>query len=663
MPASKRSKAAPAQASSKAAPVAPLGAKRRREDAALGADPSTLLAATGVAGLRRSISALFAIGKKLTAPNGRFRYAGNTMHTDAAQRVTSEQVWGQLSVLMAPVMAGIAASLASAEEGQRGGVKQRSKQEEASREQEDDKAAGEDDGEEDIDAESDGGDDSDALSNEDDLDEKIRALLAKQRARKQASKANKQPTSTKKRGATGGADDGDAWRYALGNPGDDDALLEDDDGDGGGADDEETASEKRVRLRNRAAEADADDEPEEDEEGLDGGDDDDDEAALRELYGDDFDADGAKLGEDEEDEEGAEDDDVEGSVMAEDEELGLFKEEDGKYWGNEDILDDEMGEAFGRRGGAPGDNQDAAGDDEDNDPELNNPDLTDLQRRRLREERAIRRIEEARVFSAPWAMGGEAGASKRPKDSLLDEMLDFEHAMKAVPVVTDQSTVALEERIKQRIKNKAFDDVERRVAKSAAGDLVTTRKDTTIDSEKSKLSLMDLYEKEYLEKIRKAEEGRNDVAATAEPLTEIEKDELRAVQMWKRLAQHLDALSNFYYAPKPVQQDLDARVRAVEHQAPAIVIEAVGNFAASRAAALAPQDLYRHDVRNKFVGVTTEEMDPKEKRALRRAKKESFAVTKERKDKKAVEKNAARSAAAKKKQEEKASMVKQKKGK
>jgi U3 small nucleolar RNA-associated protein MPP10 len=262
------------------------------------------------------------------------------------------------------------------------------------------------------------------------------------------------------------------------------------------------------------------------------------------------------------------------------------------------------------------------------------------------------------VYNAPWSLAGEAGASHRPKDSLLDEVLDFEHAMKAVPVVTEHSTLALEERIRRRIKNKAFDDVERKSSKSVPQDLLAssargTRRDSAADAERSKLSLMDLYEKEYLEKIRRAEqaEGQQTTAAV-DPLTEIEKDELRAVQMWKRLAQHLDALSNFFYAPKPVQQDLDARVRAVEHQAPAIVIESVGNFAASRAAALAPQDLYRHDIRNKFVGVATDEMDPREKRALRRAKKDSFAATKTRKTKKAVDKAAARALATERKKGE-----------
>ena len=604
------------------------------------ADPVSLVSSDGVASLRRSIAALFTLGSKLNS--GSYRYGAAQIHTDASKRITSEQVWGQMNVLMAPVIANVVAAIDQRTSAAKGPApsKKAKKAKKSKKEKSSDPSSLKQKKIKKVKAQLDDSDEDEDDDDEGALDEKIQELLSKEKERK-ARRNEKRSGGTKSSKPAEGSDDKDAWRYALGHASEDDA---DDDGGKDGEDDEEhddeeTASEKRIRLRNRAAEAEA-----EDEEGGEGADDDEDEdeAALKELYGDDFEADGAKLGEDEEDaedDEAANEDDVEGSILAEEDEVGLFREEEGKYWGDHDILADQDG-TFGSGAAAPPPHDEEADDDE-----LNNPDLTELQRKRLREERAIRKIEESRVYGAQWAMSGEAGAAKRPKDSLIDEMLDFEHAMKSVPVVTEQSTMALEERIKQRIKNKAYDDVERRAAKSAASDLVTTKRDAAIDSEKSKLSLMDLYEKEYLEKIRRAEEARNDATVSAEPLTEIEKDELRAVQMWKRLSQHLDALSNFFYAPKPVQQDLEARVRAVEQQAPAIVIESVGNFAASRAAALAPQDLYRHDIRNKFVGVTTEEMDPKEKRALRRAKKESFAATKTRKTKKDEEKKAARAAA------------------
>lgn len=527
--------------------------------------------------IRASISSLYELCTSLHSND--FQYKAKSIQTDKSRFVTVEQIWGQMNVLLAPTIS-----------------KANENIEKLSAESVDDAAPQK-------------GSSRNADEDEERLiDEELSQLQGKR-------------TKEKKKKSTDEPADPDAWRYAFGKGNteeDDEEDAQELENDVFGVDDEETASERRARVRDELAMADA-----EGEEVEEGGDDDldDDKAALKELYGSDFSDDDARLGEVEEEEE----EDPEGFEGEEGEEA-TFNEEEGKYWGDDDILDDPAQEY----GNAPA--ADDAADEFENDPELNNPSLTEFERQRLIEKRRIEQMENERLYGTKWAMTGEVGGSKRPKDSLLDEHLDFEHAMKPVPVNTELSTLKLEERIKKRIQDKNFDDVRRRAARTTADDLNVARRDAGIDSEKSKLSLMDLYEKEYLDKMAKAE-GPD--AATAEALTEIEKDELRAIQMWKRLSQHLDALSNFYYTPKPVQQDLDARVRAVENQAPAISIENVGNFAVSRAAALAPQDVYRPS-NHKQAGVSVDEMDPKEKRALRRAKKESFAHTKERKDKKAA---------------------------
>ncbi|RNC44207.1 putative U3 small nucleolar ribonucleo protein MPP10 [Trypanosoma cruzi] len=351
-------------------------------------------------------------------------------------------------------------------------------------------------------------------------------------------------------------------------------------------------------------------------------------AAMKEMYGEDFVP-------DEDDDDGAEDDDDDPHFeedLAWDDPTAVFKESDGMYFGNEDILAGD---------GAQEEHQqhergDAVGENDDDDAELNDPSLTMLQRERQRERRLVERLEQERLYSTQWAMSGETSGNQRPRDALLDEELDFEHAMKAVPVITEAVTAKLEDRIRRRILCANYDDVQRRTSLSAPGDLVTTRRDATIDSEKSKLSLMDLYEKEYLERARALEEASGDAAQSAEPLTEIERDELRAIQMWRRLAQHLDALSNFYYTPKPIQEELAARVRAVDGQAPAIALETVGNFATTREAALAPQDLYRSADR-KYADVGINELVPRERRALRRAKKEQAKAASDRKEKRAAQ--------------------------
>ncbi|RNF08136.1 putative U3 small nucleolar ribonucleo protein MPP10 [Trypanosoma rangeli] len=574
----------------------------------------------GAEASRQCLSSLFALASSLHTP--RLPYYSKSLETSQARHVTVEQIWGQMNMLLRPVLRRLQDNVRRAQKTVKGSSapQQRSaKRGQAKRPRND---AGESDAVEEA---------RDVLStktselSESDLDEEIAGLLAEQQQQQQRRRLAK---PVKKNGLNGD----DLWRYAFGK-GDGDG---DDDGDADGEDekDEEEGDEDddnngnadaRIRLRHARAmvEADDDDEAAEEDDDRRG---DEELAALKEMYGGDFVPDE----EDVSDEEDGGDPHFEEDLTWDDP-TAAFNESDGRYFGNDDILLDD---------GVPLPPQqqlgDADGEDDENDADLNDPSLTALQRERKRERRLVERLEQERLYSTQWAMSGEASGNSRPRDALLDEELDFEHAMKAVPVITEAVTAKLEDRIRRRILDANYDDVQRRTSLSTPADLVTTRRNATLDSEKSQLSLMDLYEKEYLERARAAEEASGDAAQTAEPLTEIEKDELRAIQMWRRLAQHLDALSNFYYTPKPVQEDLAARVRAVDGQAPAITLETVGNFATTREAALAPQDLYRGADR-KYADVGSNELQPRERRALRRAKKDQAKAASERKEQRVMQ--------------------------
>ncbi|EKF33082.1 U3 small nucleolar ribonucleoprotein MPP10, putative [Trypanosoma cruzi marinkellei] len=565
---------------------------------------------------RQCLSSLFVLASSLHTP--RLPYYKKSLETSAARHVTVEQIWGQMNMLLRPVLRRLQDNVrrlqkkvnVSSAPQKRGSTRVKKKR------------PRDDDDDDHSDAAEEG---KDVLStktsqlSESDLDEEIAQLLAEkqQQRRKLAKPASKN-----------GHNGDDLWRYALGKGGDGDGN--DDNGDAevdGEGDDDDDSSNDLARIRRRHARAmagaDDDNEEEEEDEGAD-----EELAAMKEMYGEDFVP-------DEDDGDGAEDDEEDPHFeedLAWDDPTAVFKETDGMYFGSDDILADD---------GARGEHQqhergDVVGENDEDDAELDDPSLTMLQRERQRERRLVERLEQERLYSTQWAMSGETSGNQRPRDALLDEELDFEHAMKAVPVITEAVTAKLEDRIRRRILCANYDDVQRRTSLSAPGDLVTTRRDATIDSEKSKLSLMDLYEKEYLERARALEEASGDAAQSAEPLTEIEKDELRAIQMWRRLAQHLDALSNFFYTPKPVQEELAARVRAVDSQAPAIALETVGNFATTREAALAPQDLYRGADR-KYADVGTNELLPRERRALRRAKKEQAKAASDRKEKRAAQ--------------------------
>lgn len=612
---------------------------------------------------RDSLAALYTLATKLHSPA--LRFASNTIETSKERHITTEQVWGQLNMLMRPVLRQLETSVRRAQKLYGGDASSNGKETPQHQQQKpnrkakggaEDKASEESGADERSSLGDSGAEGNDLLStrtselDESDLDEEIEALLQKQAAK------------TKTKAAKKDGDDGDAWRYAFGK-----GNLDDDDDDGGEddwdgedsdhstsrrrrrAEEEENAEEdqergdRRTRDRNLRAMAEAEDEEDEDEEAAA----DEELAALKELYGEDFEDDGQGFMRDDDDEDRDLADDIELDDPANEDGGGggaTYNDRDGVYFGKGDILNDEAGDFEEGQAGYHGDDgdDDGMGDyaeggaeevDEELEAALRDPNLSDLQKERLREQHMVRKMEEKRLFDTDWSMAGETAANKRPRDALLEvDDLEFEYGMKATPVVTEAFTARLEDRIKQRIQDESFDDVQRRTALSSEADIAKPKYDAALDAQKSKMSLMDLYEKEFLEKQRLAEEGAGGPdAPSAEPLTEVEKDELRAIQMWQRLAQHLDALSNFHFTPKPVQQDLDARVRAVENQAPAVVIETVGNFATTRENALAPQDLYRGSSR-RFADVGTDELTPQERRALRRAKKDAGRKDKERKE-------------------------------
>lgn len=78
-------------------------------------------------------------------------------------------------------------------------------------------------------------------------------------------------------------------------------------------------------------------------------------------------------------------------------------------------------------------------------------DLSAHQKRMAELAEQISALEAENVGAKDWTLMGEATSRSRPKNSLLEEDLDFERAAKAVPVITETTTKTLEDRIKARI--------------------------------------------------------------------------------------------------------------------------------------------------------------------------------------------------------------------
>eukprot|EP00069_Balaena_mysticetus_P018658 bmy_11614T0 len=179
----------------------------------------------------------------------------------------------------------------------------------------------------------------------------------------------------------------------------------------------------------------------------------------------------------------------------------------------------------------------------------------------------IASLEKQLLEKKPWQLQGEVTAQKRPENSLLEETLHFDHAIRM-----EETTFQLEDIIKQRIKDQAWDDVVRK--EKPKEDAYEYKKRLTLDHEKSKLSLAEIYEQEYI---------KLNQQKTAE---EENPEHVEIQKMMDSLFLKLDALSNFHFIPKPPVPEIK-----VVSNLPAVTMEEVAPVSVSDAALLAPEEV------------------------------------------------------------------------
>ncbi|NXI75445.1 MPP10 protein, partial [Rhipidura dahli] len=248
-------------------------------------------------------------------------------------------------------------------------------------------------------------------------------------------------------------------------------------------------------------------------------------------------------------------------------------------------------------------------------PDDSEPDVTEVQlekgidpseikssfeKRQEKMSKKIKSLEEALLEEKPWQLKGEVTGQKRPENSLLEETVLFDHAVRMAPVITEETTFQLEDIIKQRILDEAWDDVVPK--EKPKEETFEYKKRITLDHEKSKLSLAEIYEQEYMKlHQQKTEEEENP-----------EHKEIQ--EMMDSLFQKLDALCNFHFTPKPPVPEVK-----IVSNLPAISVEEVAPVAVSDAALLAPEEIKE---KNKAGDVKTdaEKTPTDKKRELRRKK-------------------------------------------
>lgn len=213
----------------------------------------------------------------------------------------------------------------------------------------------------------------------------------------------------------------------------------------------------------------------------------------------------------------------------------------------------------------------------------------------------IQELEKAALGEKPWQLAGEVNAQTRPENSMLEENVEFDQNSRMAPAVTEETTLQLEDIIKQRIKDQVWDDVVRK--EKPKEDVFEYKKRMTLDHEKSKLSLAEVYEQEYLKKTQKKTEEEEENPAHEE----IQK-------MMDTLFLKLDALSNFHFTPRrPVPE-----VKVVSNM-PSIAMEEVAPVNASDATLLAPEEVKEKNKAGDLLGDT--EKTSTDKKRERRKKK------------------------------------------
>ncbi|XP_062381244.1 U3 small nucleolar ribonucleoprotein protein MPP10 isoform X1 [Sardina pilchardus] len=213
----------------------------------------------------------------------------------------------------------------------------------------------------------------------------------------------------------------------------------------------------------------------------------------------------------------------------------------------------------------------------------------------------ISELENTALEEKPWQLTGEVTAQTRPENSLLEEDVAFDQASRMAPAITEETTMKLEEIIKQRIKDQVFDDVVRK--EKPKENVFEYKKRLTLDHEKSKLSLAEVYAQEYVKLTEEKTEEQENPAHV-----EIQK-------MMDSLFLKLDALSNFHFTPKPTIPE----VKVVSNM-PSIAMEEVAPVNASDATLLAPEEVKEKNKAGDLLG-DSEKTTTDKKRERRQKKK------------------------------------------
>eukprot|EP00096_Caligus_rogercresseyi_P002737 TRINITY_DN15004_c0_g1_i1.p1 TRINITY_DN15004_c0_g1~~TRINITY_DN15004_c0_g1_i1.p1 ORF type:complete len:725 (-),score=259.32 TRINITY_DN15004_c0_g1_i1:64-2238(-) len=234
----------------------------------------------------------------------------------------------------------------------------------------------------------------------------------------------------------------------------------------------------------------------------------------------------------------------------------------------------------------------------------------------LRQERLqkkIKGLEKEAIGEKNWQMTGEITGTNRPENSLLQEHLDFDTVSKQAPIITEEVSKTLEQLIIQRIKDKSWDDVERKV--KPLKDPYEYKKKLVLDQEKSKLSLAEIYEQEYLQQQGKLNQDKEKVSLLDKDDLEIPKEIEDIQKNMHSLFAKLDVLTHYHYIPK----SLSAEVKVIKNKS-TLEMEEIAPVGVSEDTLLAPQEIADKSKGGPEIGAN-ERSDTDRKRERRKKKR------------------------------------------
>ncbi|ENN75462.1 hypothetical protein YQE_08012, partial [Dendroctonus ponderosae] len=242
-----------------------------------------------------------------------------------------------------------------------------------------------------------------------------------------------------------------------------------------------------------------------------------------------------------------------------------------------------------------------------------------LESRQERLNRKIEQLEEQAISDQPWPLKGEITGQTRPQNSLLEQVLDFDLTSRPAPVITEQASLQLEDIIRQRIKDNAFDSIEKCVRPIDRP--FDFKKKLLLDQEKSKESLANILQYIYTQRHQQAAFNQDN----QEQQEEEPESHKELKQMMKGLFAKLDSLSNFHFTATAAIPELK-----VIKKLPAVSMEEVAPVAISDANLLAPEE-----IKNKPKGdiIGQNERTKTDKKGKRRKKKVKQKIHSQRKSK------------------------------